>query len=153
MATNKYEFYFSKDNESNYISIEKEFNGLLYMKCSGLEEVGKPKNKYTENYADSDTLRVYEPDFITHEPTDVVFTLLFIGEDRKSTYDSFYNYVKHGKFYYYDTARFKKAYLTLLEAVKPSEDEYKGGTPYMQADFKFKNMWGKCTAVSKQENK
>ena len=43
--------------------------------------------------------------------------------------------------------RYKKAYITLFEHVKPSDDIYKGSTPYIQADFKFKNLWGECKSV------
>lgn len=146
MAKNKYKFYFSKD-DVNYESIEDKFDGLLYLKCTGLEDIGKPKNKYTETFADAEELKVYESETVTHEPTDIVFTFLFVGDNRQKAYRSFYEYIKSGKLYYYDTARFKKAYLELLDPVKPSKDEYKGGTPYMQADFKFKNLRGKCESV------
>lgn len=142
----KYKFYMSKDGE-NYVSLEDKYAGLLYAKCVGLEDVGKPKNKYSESYADAAELRVYDPAVVLHDETDITFTFLFVGDNRRSVYNDFCSYVESGKIYYYDTARYKKAYLTLFDAVKPSHDEFKGGTPYIQADFKFKNLWGKCVNV------
>jgi hypothetical protein len=154
MANEKYKFFLSKDN-ATWVDIEDnaEWKGeIRYMSCKGLETIGKPKNKYTESYADAQELRVYEADEIFHEATDVTFTFIFVGENRKQVYASFYDYVKNGKFYYYDTARWKKAYLVLLEAVDPSEDDYKGGTPYMKAEFKFKNLWGRCIDMKTVNN-
>ena len=56
------------------VDIETQFEGLHYLQCKGLEDKGKAKNKYQESFADSDTLRVYEPDSIDElclEPTDL----------------------------------------------------------------------------------
>lgn len=139
-------FYLSS-NGSDWTDIETTYSGMRYLKCKGLEDKGKPKNKYQETFADSDELRVYEPDDVMLEATDITFTFIFVGDNRQSVYESFYNYVKKGKFYYYDTMRRKKAYITLFEHVKPSDDIYKGSTPYIQADFKFKNLWGECKSV------
>lgn len=147
----EYKFYMKQDTEDAQLyDLESDFKGLKYMKCQGLEEKGKPKNKYKEEYADSHELRVYEPNAVCLEPTTITFTFLFVGNDRQSVYDTFYNYVKKGKFYYHDNVRKKQAYITLLDAVKPSDDMYKGSTPYIQADFKFQNLWGECKAISIQ---
>ena len=140
-------FYISKD-DNNWIDIEREWDGIRYLKCVGLEAIGKPKNKYTESFADANELKVYEGDEITNEPTDVTFTFLFIGDNRQKAYSNFYEFIKKGKIYYYDTKRKKKALLVLLDAIAPAVDEYKGSTPYMKADFKFKNIWGKCLNVN-----
>jgi hypothetical protein len=139
-------FYLSS-NGLNWVDIEEKYSGMHYLKCKGLEDKGKPKNKYQEVFADSDELRVYEPDNVMLESTDITFTFIFVGDDRQSVYENFYKDIKKGKYYYYDTMRYKKAYITLFEAVKPSDDIYKGSTPYIQADFKFKNLWGECKNV------
>ena len=139
-------FYLSS-NGSEWTDIEATYSGMRYLKCTGLEDKGKPKNKYQETFADSDELRVYEPANVMLEATDITFTFIFAGDSRQSVYERFYNDVKKGKFYYYDTMRYKKAYITLFEHVKPSDDIYKGSTPYIQADFKFKNLWGECKSV------
>ena len=146
MAQENAKFYLSKDN-ATWIDIEENpawVGGIRYLSCKGLETIGKPKNKYSESYADAPNLRVYEGEEIYHEATDITFTFIFIGDNRKQVYASFYDYVKKGKIYYYDNVRLKKACLVLFDAVDPSEDDYKGGTPYMKADFKFKNVWGRC---------
>jgi hypothetical protein len=147
----EYKFYMQQDILGAKIyDLESDFNGMRYLKCQGLEDRGKPKNKYKEEYADSGELRVHEPSEICLEPTTITFTFLFVGVDRQKSFDDFYNYVKKGKFYYHDSIRRKQAYITLLDQVKPSEDTYKGGTPYMKADFKFQNLWGECKTISVQ---
>lgn len=141
----KIEFFLLKDEDGAIeINLESHFSGMKYLQCKGLEDKGKPKNKYTETYADSNELRVHEPEEVFLEATTLTFTFLFVGDDRQSVYDSFFEYIKKGKFYYRDTKRNKRAYITLLDAIKPSEDMYKGSTPYIKADFKFQNIWGEC---------
>lgn len=137
-------FYISGQTAPNRgTDIETRFSGLHYLKCKGLEDKGKVKNKYQESFADTQSLLVYEPTGDVYlEPTDVTLTLLFVGPNRMQVYNDFYNYVKKGKFYYYDTYRKMEAYITLIEAVKPSDVKFIGSTPYVQADFKFKNLWG-----------
>lgn len=138
-------FYLKKEDvDEEYVDLESTFKGMKYLQCKGLEDKGKPKNKYTETYADSEELRVHEPNVVFLEATTLTFTFLFVGDDRKSVYDSFCEYINKGKFYYRDTKRNKLAYITLLEAIKPSDDIYKGSTPYIKADFKFQNIWGEC---------
>ncbi len=145
----EYKFYMQQDIDGAELrDLESSFDGMRYLKCNGLEDKGKIKNKYTEAYADSDELRVHEPDIVCREATTITFTFVFVGENRQSVYDDFYNYVKKGKFYYHDNVRKKQAYITLIDAVKPSNDMYKGSTPYIQADFKFQNLWGECRVIS-----
>ena len=141
-----FEFYIQREGEEP-IAIQENYANIKYKQCKGLENVGKPKNKYTETYADADELRVYEPETVMRESTDITLTLVFVGRERKAAYRQFLDLVSTGKFYYWDTVRMKKAYLTLIESVSPSEDEYKGNEPYMLADFKFKNLWGYCKDV------
>lgn len=124
--------------------LEVDFLGMKYSKCEGLMNKGRRKNIHTETYADSDTLRVWQGEEVTREATTITFTFVFAGNDRKSVYESFYEYVKNGIISYYDTARMKEARLVLIDALEPSDDIYKGSTPYIQANFKFQNIWGEC---------
>lgn len=125
--------------------LETDFQGLKYASCRGLSSVGKPKNIYTENYAESSGLRTFHPTDnggeVVHEATAIEFDLLFVGEDRRAVYDAFCAYIRAGRLFYWDTARLRKVWLVLLEAVEPTEDILKG-VPYLRAPFKFSNLWG-----------
>lgn len=139
----EYSFYMSKEGES-VRDLEKDFEGMKYIKCEGLLDKGKRKNVYTESYSDSDTLRVWMGEEVTREATGITLTFVFIGDNRQNTYRDFYNYAKNGKITYYDTARNKEALLVLMDAIKVKDDIWKGSTPYIEVDFKFKNLWGEC---------
>lgn len=140
--------FWKEGEETEGVDIETRFEGLLYSKCEGLLTKGKRKDIYEEKYADDDKLRVWQGEKVTREATTITFTFFFVGENRLHTYQNFYDYVKNGKLYYYDTKRLKKAYMVLKEALDPQEDVYKGSTPYIKADFKFQNLWGECKDVT-----
>lgn len=156
MAT--YKFYMQKVDANGTLiantlkDLEKDFNGLKYSQCEGLLNKGKRKNVYTEEYADSDTLRVWQDSDVTREATTITFTFCFVGTTRKSVYQSFYEYVKNGIISYYDTARLKEARLILVDALEPSDDIFVGSTPYIKANFKFQNLWGECKDKVLEEN-
>lgn len=141
-----YKFYMQKQPidgvEQKVYDLEEDFKGLKYAKCEGIELMGKPKNKYTESYSDANEVRYWEGYPLTREATNITFTFYFLGENRRKVFDSFYNYVSTGKIAYYDTARKKEVLLVLLDEVKPSEDESMGSQPFIQANFKFLNIWG-----------
>ena len=124
--------------------LEVDFLGMKYSRCVGLMNKGKRKNVHTEAYADSDTLRVWQGENVTREATTITFTFVFAGANRKSVYESFYEYVKNGVISYYDTARMKEARIFLVDALEPSDDIFVGSTPYIKAEFKFQNIWGEC---------
>lgn len=139
-------FYMKRDGVNpNYIDLESYFKGMKYMECEGLEDLGKPKNIYTETYADADTLRAYipNPTDIKREATTITFTFAFFGDNRQTVYNKFNVYTKGRKIYYYDTARLKEAYMVLMDKTSPKEDVYKG-KPYMVVEYKFQNLWGEC---------
>lgn len=129
------------------ISIEDVFDGLHYLSCKGLLNKGKPKNVYTEKYADSDKLRVWQGETIAREATSVEFEFAFVGSTRQATYEAFYEYVRYGQILYWDDVRKKEALLVLMEATEPSEDIYVGSTPYLCATFRFQNLYGECPDV------
>lgn len=138
-----YKFYMQRIDiaEQQKKDLESDFPGLRYKEAKGLETKGKPTNVYVENYADSDKARVYVPKELCREPTEVTLTFVFVGENRRKAYNDFYEYIKLGKFYYWDTARYKKATLVLTSAVEPTDDTFKG-SDYILADFVFTNING-----------
>lgn len=122
--------------------LETDYPGLKYMKCEGLEEVGKPKNIYTEDYAEQNGPRVYHPTdssgTVTHEETKIKLSLLFTS---RSAYHDFRAFLETGRLFYWDTARHLKVFLVLLDEVKVQDDSVKDGG-YVQVDFTFTNLWG-----------
>lgn len=120
------------------------FNGLHYLSCKGLMDKGRRKNVYTEEYADSDKVRVWQGNDVTREGTVIEFEFAFVGESRARAYDNFYTYVSQGLLWYWDDARKKKAEMVLIDAIAPSEDIFVGSTPYIKATFKFQNLKGEC---------
>ena len=136
-------FYMQKGDEKA-VDLEAFFYGLRYSKCVGLNDKGKRKNIYTEEYSDSDTLRVWQGCDVTRKATTITFTFFFIGDTRHKAYSDFYDYVKNGQIRYWDTARNKEALLVLSDAVSIGDESWKGSTPYFEASFKFQNLWGEC---------
>lgn len=153
MADTNVKFYIQREGEEA-VSIEDDFSitvpankphcGILYSKCTGLFDKGKRLDVHTEMYADSKEMRVWLGDEIVREPTKITLSLYFVGDSRKDVLNTFMNAVENSKLYYWDTARLKKAYMVLIEAIPVKEEVYKGSTPYMLFEFKFQNLWGEC---------
>lgn len=157
MENIKYYMYLSEydyeadDKTSGFKDLEVDFAGLKYSKCVGLDTKGSIKNRYQEDYADADGVRIYIGENATRKATDVTFTFFFVDtatSNRRDVYDSFCEYISSGIIYYHDTARKKQAKLCLLDALKPSEDVYNGSIKYISADFKFTNLWGQCKNIN-----
>ena len=150
-----YKFYMvACDNKGNPIDgaqtmdLEKDFNGLKYSSMEGIETIGAAKNIYSESYSDSDRLRVYVPDNLTHKPTTVTLTLYFVGENRYNVYDSFNTYLKGSKYHiYYDTARKKKLIFFVKDGISVGESQWFGSTPYIQVEYKLSNIFGRTFDV------
>lgn len=158
-----YKFYMvACDNKGNPIvgaqtmDLEKDFKvekdgvvvgQLRYKECKGLNEIGSAR-VYTEEYSDSDRLRVHIPDNLTHKPTTVTLTLYFVGEDRYNVYDSFNAYLKGSKYHiYYDTARKKKLVFFVKDGISVGESQWFGSTPYIQVSYKLSNIFGRTFDV------
>ena len=68
MSDSGYKFYMQQctkagvELDGTLRDLERDFIGLRYAKCVGLNNSGAAKNVYTEKYADSGTLRSYVPD-------------------------------------------------------------------------------------------
>lgn len=148
MNSHGYKFYMQECTKDYVLvdgtlkDLEKDFDGLKYSKCEGINDYGKPKNVYTETYSDSNELRVWMPDEITREATTVKFTFYFMGENRQDTFHSFMDYLNSGIHVYYDTARNRKFYFVLTEKVSVSDEMWYAGTPYFKVELTVQNLKG-----------
>ena len=164
----KYKFYIQKygrkywdKNKSQYveeakgelIDIEAQFK-CKYVKFEGLSETGKVKNIYTETYAETEELRMYIPDEVLYENTDMSLTLLFspYSENDSDVQDNeraFFEYVSGHKIEYHDT--FRNIYVSLLLLNKPEVvgEVLYGGSRYREVKYTFKNIYGRSFATSK----
>jgi hypothetical protein len=124
------------------IDLEEHFSGLTYMKAEGLNKLGKPR-VYTEKFADSDRLRVYKPDDTIREATTVTLSFAFVGDDRYETYHNFVEYISTGVKRYRDTARNKYLYFFVNAEIKPANEMWYGGTPYLTVDIPVQSIFGK----------
>lgn len=149
MSDIDYKVYIQRIDTANQpiYDLESHWPAIRYKQCKGLNDKGKKTSVYTEKYADSDELRIHEDATLAREATSIELTLYFIGSDKQTAYDSFYDYVKQGTFYYADTVRRKLAKMNLIEPIKPDEEEFKGSTPYYKAKFTFQNLWGECKSA------
>lgn len=135
-----------------WIDIEQKYEGLKYISAKGLFDKGKPKNRYTEVFADSDKLRVWVGEEICREATEIDFTFAFVGEDRLNTLDDFYNFLScKGKVDdnvktvdYWDNQRKKWAKMVLLDEFTTKEEKWLGSTPYIELSVKMQNIYGEC---------
>lgn len=121
--------------------LETDFN-MFYVECKGLSDKGKPKNIYVERYSDSAEDRVFIPENVYYEPTDLEMTFIFKGNARRNDYDSFCEYIKKGKFYYWDTLRHRKVSIILLSSIQPSDDIFKMNPKYIKVAYTFTNLKG-----------
>lgn len=143
-----YKFYIQRQINGEWeeaVSIEEYFNGMKYCKCVGLSTKGKPKNVYTESYPETDELRVFLPETVVRENTDLEFEFVFIGKTRRDIYDNFVSWISGHRLKYWDTCRNREVEMILLESIEPDEDELHGSEPYIKATFKFKNLKGQTT--------
>lgn len=150
-----YKFYMvACDNKGEPIKgartmdLERDFDGLKYSSIEGIETIGEAKNIYSESYSDSDRLRVYVPDNLTHKPTTVTLTLYFVGKNRYNVYDSFNTYLKESKYHiYYDSARKKKLTFFVKDEIGVGESQWFGSTPYIRVEYKLSNIFGRTFDV------
>lgn len=153
VAKNPYKFYlrgvnkdgsFIKDDEPK--NLEEDFVGLRYIRCTGVDEIGKAKNIYTEKYSDADKVRTFIPGEIKNEETDIELTLCFFSTDGancREVCDDFTNYIRKGLHRYYDTARKKHFDFYVEDVISPSKENYKVNIPHIEISYKLKNIYGK----------
>lgn len=150
---NKENSQYDKEAKGELIDIEEHFK-CKYVKFEGLSEAGKVKNVYTEAYADSEELRVYVPDEVLYEQTDISLTLLFApssanDNDVQDNERAFFEYVSGHKIEYHDT--FRNRYVSLLLLNKPEVvgEVLYGGSRYREVKYTFKNIYGRSFAESR----
>lgn len=164
MSTSEYNFYLinlekvaiSNDYPYGYketgeaVSIEINFNKkandittgyIRYIKCEGLSDIGEAR-VYEETYANSNITRVFVPNNAINVQTPVKLTLIFVGDERRSVFDDFNKYIRNGYHAYWDTAREKKIYFYIKDAITPSFDGFKGGEPYIMCTYTLTNVLG-----------
>ena len=150
---NKETSQYDEEEKGELIDIEEQFK-CKYVKFEGLSETGKVKNIYTETYAETEELRMYIPDEVLYDNTDMSLTLLFApytenDSDVQDNERAFFEYVSGHKIEYHDT--FRNRYVSLLLLNKPevvSEVLY-GGSRYREVKYTFKNIYGRSFATSK----
>ena len=128
------------------IDIEEEFVGLLYEQAEGLNNIGKTKNVYTEEYADSDRKRFFLPPDgnYANEGTKITMKFLVVGNpvDRQNTIDRFYEYVRKGVHRYWDTARNREFEFIVQDEIKQSDERWHGSQPYVEITVTMQNLNG-----------
>ena len=158
MSDTEYKFYMqSCDINGNELEetpkdLEKDFVGLLYSKCVGLNTIGKVKNIYTETYSDADRLRVYMPTDVKNEETVVTLTLVFVGEKRNEVRDEFNEYIRNGFHKYWDTARYKEFVFFIKDELPIGEEMWYGSKPYLRCEYKLQNVKGKTKIHGQEKN-
>ena len=150
---NKENGKYDKEDIGELIDIESQFK-CKYVKFEGLSETGKVKNIYTETYAETEELRVYIPDDVLYENTDLSLTLLFEPDstndsDVQNNERAFFEYVSGHKIEYHDT--FRNRYVSLLLINKPEVvgEVLYGGSRYREVKYTFKNIYGRSFATPK----
>lgn len=138
------------DIAQSAIDIENysKFDGLLYMKAEGMNDIGKSKNVYTEEYADSDRLRVHLPSSLlsdyTNEATKVTMHFLVVGDAlrRQSTIKNFTDYLRVGIHRYWDDARNLEFDFIVQDEIKVSDEKWHGSSPYVEIQVTMQNLNG-----------
>lgn len=126
--------------------LEVAFKGLKYKELKGVERFGERKNIYMESFAETDRIEVWQGDTAIRNNTEVILTLVFIGENRRQAYHDFVDYISVGEFEYTDDIRKRKFDFIFKNALEPSEDTLKG-TEYIQADFVLQNLNGQTSDI------
>lgn len=149
MASSQYTHYMQRVDKDgfNVIDIESEFEGLYYLKADGMNNIGKAKNVYTEDYADSDRLRYYVPDDnnYANEATKITMSFAIAGTPavRQRIFDNFTDYVRKGVHRYWDTARNREFDFIVQDQIKVSDEKWHGNTPYIVIDVPLLNLNGR----------
>ena len=143
--SSKYKFYMSRFIDGSWeseVSLEDYFDGLVYLRAKNLSGFGKIRNIYTESFAEVEDLRLYIPETVVRENTDIEFEFGFKKANRRDTYHSFVDWITGHKIKYWDTARNREVEMILMEKIEVDDDLLKGDSPYIVVPFKFKNLKG-----------
>lgn len=150
---NKETSQYDKEDIGELIDIEEQFK-CKYVKFEGLSETGKVKNIYTETYAETEELRMYIPDEVLYDNTEMSLTLLFAPDtenesDIQDNERAFFEYVSGHKIEYHDTFRNRYVSLILLNKPEVIGEVLYGGSRYREVKYTFKNIYGRSYATSK----
>ena len=150
---NKETSQYDKEDIGELIDIEEQFK-CKYVKFEGLSETGKVKNIYTETYAETEELRMYIPDEVLYDNTEMSLTLLFAPDtendsDVQDNERAFFEYVSGHKIEYHDTFRNRYVSLILLNKPEVIGEVLYGGSRYREVKYTFKNIYGRSFATSK----
>ena len=150
---NKETSQYDKEDIGELIDIEEQFK-CKYVKFEGLSETGKVKNIYTETYAETEELRMYIPDEVLYENTEMSLTLLFApnstnDSDVQDNERDFFEYISGHKIEYHDTFRNRYVSLILLNKPEVIGEVLYGGSRYREVKYTFKNIYGRSFATPK----
>lgn len=145
-------FYMQKESANPevpeaVVDLELNFKGMYIKQITGLSDKGNPKNIYFEKYAESDKLRSYAPKDVKLDATEISIVAVFLGDNCRDVFDSFFEYVRNGRIDYWDNIRKRKTRMMLSGEVKLSDDNLKGSDKYIIASFPFQNLYGKTEKV------
>lgn len=144
--SNKYKFYFQRYPigvvEQEIKDLEIDFLGCQYLSCSGISDYGEIKNIEIEEYPESSEPRVFIPDTINRSTTKVTFTLRFVGDYYRDSYDEFIDYISGYKLKYWDTYRKRLVHLLFTGNVSVTEDLDRNYKKYLIAEIEFTNLKG-----------
>lgn len=143
------------------LDIEENFPGLKYKEASGMYDIGNAKNIYTEEYADSDKVRVYLPsvienggfvhrtNMIANESTEIKMTFVVIGdvETRLSIISEFEDEIRTGVHRYWDSGRKRMFDFIVTDKIEISDEKWYGSQPYVEITVKMHNINGKTRHV------
>lgn len=127
--------------------LEVDFVGLKVKSVSDLSDKGAIKSIIEEKFPEITAPRVYISPTTVRETLEVIITLLFTGDSRRDTYDSFVDYITGHKLYYWDSARNRKISIYNKSEIKPANDILKGSSKYMEVAFKFSTLDGSSVSV------
>ena len=150
---NKETSKYDEEAKCELIDIEEQFK-FKYVKFEGLSETGKVKNIYTETYAETEEIRVYIPDEVLYENTEMSLTLLFApssanDNDVQDNERAFFEYISGHKIEYHDTFRNRYVSLILLNKPEVVGEVLYGGSRYREVKYTFKNIYGRSFSTSK----
>lgn len=136
-----------KESSKDIKDLEYDFEGVRILKVSGISNLGKPKNIYTNSYAESESENVLMPDVICREPTDIEVEFFVTGDNYMAIHDAFIDYCSSGVIHYWDTYRRRKVRLINLESYEVVEESFKSSIKYIKSVIKFKNIDGKSVSI------
>lgn len=160
----RYSYVYWDETKKDYVTVPKsqmydieENFSCRYVRVEGLSDDGNVKNVYTEEYAETEELRVYSPKTILHKNNEISLTLLFLANNNTNPYDvqdnerRFFEFIKGRKVEFHDNFRNRWVSLLLLNKPETVGEVLYGGSRYRQVKYTFKNIYGSSYTESKIE--